>query len=161
MIKPLKVNQKVLLICQEVIGTVVDVNNELNKVVIRAEKDGIKFDFIVTTEGFLPFSDTKMIEKIPFIVNETIIRSLNNYTIEIVTIEEIQVTKVNNTVDIVASVRPFNDKSISKVISLKSCQPLKHLQELFTDITESNKKLYEDNYLPGNNGGQTTQSEEE
>lgn len=157
----LKVNQKVLLICQEVIGTVVDVNNKLNKVVIRAEKDGIKFDFIVTTEGFLPFSKTKMIEEIPFIVNETIIRPLSNYTVEIITIEEIKVTKVNNTVDIVASVRPFNDKNVSKEISLKSCQPLKDLQELFTNIIETNKKLYEDNYLPGNNGGQTSQGEEE
>lgn len=152
----LKVNQKVLLICQEVIGTVVDVNNELNKVVIRAEKNGIPFDFIVTTEGFLPFSDTIMIEEIPFIENETVINTTDicgNYRIG-----EITEIHLNDEKELVGV---FDNTMIRKTVPLNECKKLSELIALCTAKEETNKKLYHDNYLPGNNGGQTTQGEEE
>ena len=156
MIKPLKVNQKVLLICQEVIGTVVDVNNELNKVVIRAEKNGIPFDFIVTTEGFLPFSNTTMIEEIPFIENETVVNvneSIGTYRIGEIT--EIHLDDNKQLVGV------FSNAIMRRAVPLNECKKLYELMELCEAKEEANCKLYEDNYLPGNNGGQTTQSEEE
>lgn len=152
----LKVNQKVLLICQEVIGTVVDVNNELNKVVIRAEKDGIKFDFIVTTEGFLPFSNVPMIKEIPFIENETVVNV--DETCSIYRIGEITEIHLNDDKQLVGV---FSDTTARRTIPLDECRKLSELMNLCIAKEEANKKLYEDNYLPGNNGGQTTQGEEE
>lgn len=157
MIKPLKVNQKVLLICQEVIGTVVNVNNELNKVVIRAEKNGVKFDFIVTTEGFLPFSNTEMIEEIPFIENETVVNineSVGTYRIGEIT--EIHLDDDKQLVGVFSNIT-----TMRRTIPLNECRKLSELMNLCIAKEEANKKLYEDNYLPGNNGGQTTQGEEE
>ena len=156
MIKQLKVNQKVLLICQEVIGTVVDVNNELNKVVIRAEKNGIPFDFIVTTEGFLPFSDTTMIEEIPFIENETVVNIneiIGNYRIGEIT--EIHLDDNKQLVGV------FSNATVRRTVPLDECRKLSELMNLCIAKEEANKKLYSDNYLPDNNGGQTTQGEEE
>lgn len=156
MIKQLKVNQKVLLICQEVIGTVVDVNNELNKVVIRAEKNSIPFDFIVTTEGFLPFSDVTMIEEIPFIENETVVKvDSSNSTYRVGEITEIHLNDEKELVGI------FGDTAVRKTVLLNECRKLSELIALCTAKEEANKMLYHDNYLPGNNGGQTTQGEEE
>lgn len=152
----LKVNQKVLLICQEVIGTVVDVNNELNKVVIRAEKNGIPFDFIVTTEGFLPFSDTIMIEEIPFIENETVINVDN--TCSVYRVGEITEIHLNDKKELVGI---FSNTTARRTVPLNECRKLSELMDLCIAKEEANKKLYEDNYLPGNNGGQTTQGEEE
>lgn len=152
----LKTNQKVLLICQEVIGTVVNVNNELNKVVIRAEKNGIPFDFIVTTEGFLPFSDVTMIEEIPFIENETVVNFTDicgNYRIG-----EITEIHLNDEKELVGT---FNNTAIRKTVPLNECKKLSELIAWCTAKEEANKELYHDNYLPGNNGGQTTPGEEE
>ena len=152
----LRVNQKVLLIYQEVIGTVVDVNNELNKVVIRAEKDGVKFDFIVTTEGFLPFSNTTMIKKIPFIENETVVNV--DKTCSIYRIGEIAEIHLNDDKQLVGV---FSDTIARRTVPLNECKKLSELIDLCIAKEKANKKLYKDNYLPGNNGGQTTQGEEE
>lgn len=152
----LKVNQRVLLIHQEVIGTVVDVNNELNKVVIRAEKDGVKFDFITTIEGFLPFSNTIMVKEIPFIENETVVNV--DKTCSIYRIGEITEIHLDDDKQLVGV---FSDTTARRTVPLDECRKLYELMELCEAKEEANCKLYEDNYLPGNNGGQTTQGEEE
>lgn len=161
MIKPLKVNQKVLLICQEVIGTVVDVNNELNKVVIRAEKDGVKFDFIVTIEGFLPFSDTVMIEEIPFIEGEVVARKLMDGMYEFGKIHNICLNSDTNNKTLIAEFSNMSNPEKTRTFELSNFVKIDEVMNICLASNTINENVYKKvNYLPGNNDGQTTQDEE-
>lgn len=169
MSKQLKVNQKVLLICQEVIGTVVDVNNELNKVVIRAEKDGVKFDFIVTTEGFLPFSDTVMIEEIPFVEEEVVARKLMDGMYEFGKIHNIYfnsdilcLNSDTNNKTLIAEFSNMSNPEKTRTFELSNFVKIDEVMNICLASNTINENVYKKvNYLPGNNGGQTTQGEEE
>lgn len=141
------VGEKLILVCQEVIGEVVNVNNELNKVVIRAEKDGEKFDFIVTTEGFLPFSETPMVEKINFVENEIAVKKELESNFQIGVIRNIRLLNKNRELKLVADFTPLESVDTS-VIEIKKLQKVNELHEICKASIIANNEL--ENYMPGN-----------